>query len=160
MSDSPRVRITIIEFQNEAIAAEVIRELTSERGPGVHVDKVEKMEFYNVSGQAGAVGPSARSEGDIFIQLGMESDTDLAALAEQLRIVRLAMKDQLATGSTAEQDEQVGQVAKAEIAAAKGDKAGVMAHLKEAGTWAVVVAREAGAEIVAKLIEHYIGFTG
>jgi hypothetical protein len=160
MNDAPRVRIIIIESQSESIAAEVIRELTSERGPGLHVDKVEKMDFYSVSGQAGAVGPNAKSKGDIFMQFGMESDTDLAMLAEQLRLVRSAMKDRLTGGSTAEQDEQVGQVAKAEIAAAKGDKAGVMAHLREAGTWAVVVAREAGAEIVAKLIAHLIGFTG
>jgi hypothetical protein len=118
------------------------------------------MEFYNVSGQAGAVGPNAKSEGDIFMQVGVDSDADLTVLAEQLQHVRMAMKDRLTTGSTAEQDEQVGQVAKAEIAAAKGDRASVMEHLKEAGTWAVDVARETGAEIVAKLIAHLIGFTG
>lgn len=117
--------------------------------------------IYNVSGQAGAVGPNAKSENNTFIQsVHPDQQVDLGLVAVQLQIVRMAMKDHLALGSTAEQDEQVGQIAKAQLAAEKGDDPAVMQHLKNAGTWALDVAKEVGAEIVAKLLAHLIGTPG
>jgi hypothetical protein len=172
MNDNPLIRITIIQPQSEIIIIEsqsttivddVMRKYGTDRSPVIHVDNIEEIKMgdtYHLTGQAGAVGPNARSDHNTFVQSGTEPSPELAVLAEQLEIVRLAMKARLSAGSTAEQDEQVGQIAKAQIAAKKGDNAGMMAHLKDAGSWAIVVAREAGAEIIAKLIANLIGFHG
>jgi hypothetical protein len=160
MNDTPHVRIIIIEAQSEAVVGEVLRGLGgTERTRGIFVEKVEKMgDIYNVSGQAGAVGPNAKSEHDTFVQsVNSEQIPDLSVIATQLQIIRLAMKDRLASGSTAEQDDQIGQIAKAQIAAEKGDGDGVMAHLKNAGSWALDVAKEVGAEVVAKLLAKLMG---
>jgi hypothetical protein len=59
------------------------------------------------------------------------------------------MKMQSGLTPTAEQDDEIGHVARAQIAAQQGDGGGVMAHLKEAGMWTLKVAKETGAEIVA-----------
>jgi hypothetical protein len=159
MSENPQIRIIIIEAQSETVIREVLRELgTSERSQRIFVEKVENMgDTYNVSGQAGAVGPDSKAEDTTMIQTvqsqqELVSDAELHSLALQLEIVRLAMRQQLLTSSTVEQDGEVGQIAKAQIAANSGDKPGAISHLKMAGQWTMEVAKDVGAEIVARVI--------
>lgn len=154
--EPPPTRIVIIETQSEAVITSILRELSGQR---FYIGKVSHMgDINNVSGQAGAVGSSSRSENDIFFQVspGDIDDIDLAKMAAQLEIVRVAMKMQSGSTPTAEQDDEIGHVARAQIAARQGDGEGVMAHLKQAGVWTLKVAREAGAEIVALTLAHLV----
>lgn len=126
------------------------------------VEKAKDMaDIYNVSGQAGAIGPNSKAENNTFVQsVGQVQSIDLAVITDQLKTVRKAMSDRLSPGSTAEQYSQIGRIAEAQLAAEKGDQAGVMQHLKNAGSWAQTVAKEVGAEVIAKLIAHLMGIPG
>jgi hypothetical protein len=156
MNENPPIRIIIIEAQSETVIGEVLRELgTSERSQRIFVEKVENIgDTYNVSGQAGAVGPESKAENFTMVQSRQElvSDTEMESFAMQLEVVRLAMRKQLLVGSTVEQDGEIGQIAKAQIAANGGDKSGAISHLKMAGQWTMTIAKDAGAEIVARVI--------
>lgn len=152
------VRIIIIDTQSQAIVEAVLRELgQAERSQRVHIERVKLMgDFNNITGQAAAVGSHARSETGIFIHSSPRglTDVDLRQLAMQLEMVRAAMKRQPGLSLTAEQDDEIGHVAGAQIAAQEGDREGVMAHLKQAGRWTLNVAKETGAEIVALTLAH------
>lgn len=153
------VRIIIIEAQSESVIGEVLRELGSaERMRGVFVSKMENT--YNVSGQAGAVGPNATAINNSFTQSAPEmlSDANLVLLAAQLDIVRNAMKVRNEASSSAEMDEEIGQVARAQIAAEKGNRSDAIAHLKKVGNWTLFVAKEVSAEIVALTIAHLLEY--
>jgi hypothetical protein len=157
MDETLGVRIIIIEAQSEAVIVEVIRELgMSEKTKGFRIAKTENI--YNVSGPAGVVGTNAVSMNDTFIQSVADTigDADFAILARQLDIVRMAMKS-TAGASTAEQDEEIGHLAKAQIAAEKGHKTECLSHLKKVGEWTMSVAKEVSAEIVALTITHLLG---
>jgi hypothetical protein len=104
---------------------------------------------YNISGQAGAVGPSSQSHDNTFQQI-QASGIDLPKLAEELGRLRAAMKGE-ATG-TREQDKAIGAVADAEEAAAKGDGAAALRYLKSAGTWALGIAKEIGAKLAVEAL--------
>jgi hypothetical protein len=157
MSENERspIRVIIVESRSESAISAVLRELGVTQGTAVNVERIEHVREINyVSGQAGAVGSRAHSEDATFMQIpGNEINLDLATLASQLTVVRVAMKGQ-ATLSSAEQDEEVGHVARAEIAAKKGDAETVKDHLKQVGGWTLNVARETGAEIVALYLAH------
>jgi hypothetical protein len=90
---------------------------------------------FNVSGQAGAVGPSAHAHDNVFQQIQVGTGIDLPKLAEELERLRNAMKGE-STG-TPEHDEAIGAVAGAEKAAAKNDGLAALRYLKSAGTWAL-----------------------
>jgi hypothetical protein len=160
MNEAPRIRIVIIEAQSESVIGEVLRELGSvERTRGIFIERVENMgDTYNVSGQAGAVGHDAKSESSTFIKSSgsLVSDEELVALAAQLEVVRLAMKERITGSPSAEQDEQIGQIAKAQIAAEQGNQSGAISHLKNVGKWAMSVAKDTGAEIVARILSNLI----
>ena len=157
--DEPHpIRIIIIEAHGEAELRAALREIfATERSGKVYIDRIGHVgDINNVSGQAGAVGSNSRSSGNAFAQLSTKDvqDIDLIRLAAQLEIVRMAMRQQASAASTAEQDDEIGHVAAARIAAQKGDKGGVMTHLKQAGAWTLKVAKDAGAEIVALTLAH------
>jgi hypothetical protein len=157
-TDEPSpIRIVIIEAQSEAVLSTVLCELGGiER---VYIGRIDHMGDKNyVSGQAGAVGSNSRSKDDSFIQIPAQSvdATDLVRLAAQLEIVRTVMKQQSGLTPTAEQDDEIGHVARAQIAAKEGDEGGVMAHLKQAGAWTLKVAKDTGAEIVASFLAHLV----
>lgn len=158
--EPPPIRIVIIETQSEAIVSTVLRELgTAERNQRVYVERVDHMgDVYDVSGQAGAVGPHAKSRDDSFLQVPSQGSdhVDLVQMAAQLEMLRAAMKRESGATPTAEQDDEIGHIARAQIAAQKGDSEGVMAHLKQAGIWTLKVAKEAGAEIVALTLAHLV----
>lgn len=106
---------------------------------------------YN-AGQAGAMGPNANAEGNVFIQTLREAigDASLLDLAKELETLRMAM---LAEAKSGPQDEAVAAVTEAETAAKKGDSKGVLSWLKAAGKWGFDMATKIGTAIAAKAIE-------
>jgi hypothetical protein len=155
------VRIIIIETQSEVIVSRILHELgTAERGRPFYIQKVERMGDVNyVSGQAAAVGSQAVSGDASLSQISSpgSEEADLLQLAAQLETVRVAMQRLSGGTRTPEQDNEIGHVAGAQIAAQKGDHKSVMTHLRQAGAWTLAVARETGAEIVALTLAHIIG---
>jgi hypothetical protein len=113
----------------------------------------DKGDTYNISGQAGAVGPNARAEHNTFNQtVNQGNDSlDLVALAAELTQLRIAiakMQDPSPQAAIA-----VGEIAKAEIAAGEKDTPKVMGHLKVAGKWAFETATKIGTSIAAEVIK-------
>jgi uncharacterized protein YjbI with pentapeptide repeats len=110
---------------------------------------MSKGDTYNVSGQAGAVGPGAHAHDNAFQQV--QSGIDLPKLADELGRLRAAMKGE--TIGTREQDKAVGAVADAEEAAVKGDGPAALRYIKGAGTWALGVAEKIGVELVTEALK-------
>ena len=157
MNDIPPLRIIIIEAQSEGVVGDVLREIRSSYSTTHYfIEKVNTMgDTYNVNGQAGAVGPHAASTGDAFTQI-LGQNPSAESIANELKLIRLSMKKASAETLDPEQDEEIGQIAKAQIAAEKGDIHGVLEHLKHVGNWALTTAKDTGAEIVAKIIAQII----
>ena len=65
------------------------------------------------------------------------------------------MTRQESTGS-AEQDEAMGAIAKAEAAAANGDGPAALSHLGAAGTWALGVAEKIGSAVAADALKRVL----
>jgi uncharacterized protein YjbI with pentapeptide repeats len=104
---------------------------------------------YNISGQAGAVGPNANAHDMIFHQI--QNSLDLTKLAEELGQLRSAMKQE--PEGTREQDKAIAAVAEAEEAAIKGDGRTALRHLKTAGKWALRVAEKISVSVAAEAIK-------
>ncbi|MCP3717061.1 hypothetical protein [Paraburkholderia sp. CNPSo 3281] len=108
-----------------------------------------------VAKQAGAMGPNARADHNVFQQVNADhADIDLNALAADLARLRTAMKSE---DTSADNDEAIGQVASAEKAAKNGDKQGAIEHLKEAGAWAFEVAKKIGVEVAVSALKRALG---
>jgi hypothetical protein len=118
-------------------------------GPVIVEGPAMSRDTYN-TGQAGAVGPGARTHDNTFQQV--QDDIDLRGLAEELRRLREAMKSE-ATG-TREQDKAVGAVADAEEAAAGGDGPAALRHLKSAGKWALGIAEKIGVAAATEALKR------
>jgi hypothetical protein len=108
---------------------------------------------YHVSGQAGAVGPHSRAEGNTFVQRWAQSaaDIDLPALAAELAILRAELRRE---SQEIEHDQAVANVGSAEAAAKQNDGPSALKHLKDAGKWALDVATKIGTTVAAKAIEN------
>jgi hypothetical protein len=81
-------------------------------------------------GQAGVIGRDAHAHDNTFQQVQNQGAVDLAQRAEELDQLRIRMKRE--AGDTPEADEAVGAVASAQKAAAAGNSAGMLQHLKRA----------------------------
>ena len=90
---------------------------------------------YNVSGQAGAVGAGAHAHDMTFQQIWnqMSNQTDIAALAGELAVLRDAMEKEARQPS---EKFAVGAVAAAEESAKQKDGPKTIEYLKSAGKWA------------------------
>lgn len=112
---------------------------------------------YNVSGQAGAVGPNAHAHNINFTQIGgqIEKNIDLLKLSDELAKLRLAMKDN-ADGSV-EHDIAISEIAKAENAAKSKDSSKLAEYLKSAGKWSLDIATKIGVSLAASAIKTSIG---
>ena len=106
---------------------------------------------YNISGQAGAVGPGAHAH-DMTFQQNQAGGLDLPKLAEELGRLRAAMKGE--TTGTREQDKAIGAVADAEEAAAKGDGSAALQYLKSAGEWTLGVAEKIGVALAVEALKR------
>lgn len=116
---------------------------TAIEGPNMSRD------IYNVTGQAGAVGPDAHAHDNTFQQI--QGGIDLPKLAEELGFLRTALKGE-ATG-TREQDKAIGVVADAEEAAAKGDGQTALRYLQNAGKWTLGVAEKIGVAVAVEALK-------
>jgi uncharacterized protein YjbI with pentapeptide repeats len=117
----------------------------------VTIEGINMGDTYN-TGQAGAVGPNAHAHDMTFQQVQNQGALDLPRLAEELARLRAAMKQE--TEGTAEQDEAIGEVAKAEKAAGQGDDRTMLQHLKAAGKWTLGIAEKIGVAVAAEAIKR------
>jgi hypothetical protein len=130
-----------------------------QKGTGISIGNVGEMymgtgDTYKAK-QAGAMGPGAQVNESTFIQnAGNEIEINFSQLAPQLNTLRLAMKE---NATDADHDVAIAEVAKAEQAAKKSDKATVLEHLKAAGNWAAEIATKIGVSVASKAIESAMG---
>lgn len=110
-------------------------------------------DHYHNHGQAGAMGPNSRADGNTFIQQLTEasSSLDLPTLAAELATLRVVLRQQ---ATEVEHDQSVVNVGAAESAAKNSDGPSALKHLKEAGKWALDVATKIGTTVASKAIEE------
>ncbi|MFI1782096.1 hypothetical protein [Streptomyces rubiginosohelvolus] len=155
--ESPKARIIIIEVNESDSLADVVRELGFfETAKNVfHGGAHSVGDRYEVSGQAGAVGPNAHAQDNGFAQLRNEQGAkiDLGQLAAELQTLRTAMRG---AAVTPEHDLSVGYVAQAQVAAEGGNESGALEHLKKSGQWTLGLAKQIGVHVAALAISHSI----
>lgn len=111
---------------------------------------------YNVSGQAGAVGPKARAKQINLYQGGSvpTEGIDLPQLARELEELRQALKRE---ATTREHDSIVATVGEAAEAAEKGDQPEALGKSRKLGRWALNAATAIGAGVAAAAIKGELG---
>lgn len=111
---------------------------------------------YNITGQAGAVGPSSKAENNTFNQVLQQAaaNLDLPALAAELAILRKSLRAQ---ATDFDHDQAIVSIGAAENSAMKQDGEGALKHLKFAGKWAFDMATEIGTSVAAQAIQKAIG---
>jgi hypothetical protein len=112
---------------------------------------------YDVSGQAGAVGPNSIATGNTFNQIWEQSkdEIDLDKLAVELAELRQKMK--AAPSDDPEHAASAGSIASAEIAALKNDGPKTIENLKAAGQWALKFAEGVGAKVAEAALKKALG---
>jgi len=105
---------------------------------------------FNGPTQAAAVGSQATATGTTNQQV---NSLDIRALQEQLAQLQSVLESRV---STRQQKEELAAIAQAQIAASKGDKDGVMSHLRNAGKWALTTAKEVGVGLVVEVLKNVI----
>jgi uncharacterized protein YjbI with pentapeptide repeats len=145
------VEINLLNGKVEGLKDAITHILESHKGETIMGDK------YEISGQAGAVGPNAHAHHNTFNQQVNHSDQsiDLVALASELAQLRLAIAAK--QDSSTQAAIAIGEVAKAELAATEKDTSKVIEHLKAAGKWTLDFARDMGKDVVAEAIKQAIG---
>jgi hypothetical protein len=111
---------------------------------------------YNVSGQAGAVGPNAHAHDMTFNQVWnkLQGNVDLAQLAGELGQLRKEMERRATEPA---QKLAAGAIAAAEQSAQQKDGPKVVEYLKMAGNWALDVAKQIGVEVAKVAITGALG---
>ncbi|MBP1146083.1 hypothetical protein JOE33_003006 [Pseudomonas sp. PvP027] len=111
---------------------------------------------YNITGQAGAVGPSSKAENNIFNQALQQAGAtlDFAALAAELEILRKSLRAQ---ATDFDHDQAIVSIGAAESSAMIQDGEGALKHLKSAGKWAFDMATEIGTSVAAQAIQKAMG---
>jgi len=107
---------------------------------------------YEISGQAGAVGPNAQAHDMNFSQNQLQ--VDLPRLAAELDRLRQEMKKEAVDP---DQDIAVSEIAKAAQCANTGEEHKVTAHLKSAGKWALDTATKIGVSVAAEALKKSLG---
>ena len=114
---------------------------------------------YNISGQAGAVGPNAHAHDNTFNQLQqigrqIEQSMDLAALTAELETLRQALKKEAVTE---DQDMTVVDIGAAKRAAEAKDSGKLAESLKSSGKWALDVATKISVSLASEALKHSMG---
>jgi len=127
-----------------------------ESGTRREIVEVVMGDQYNVSGQAGAIGPAAHAHDMTFQQIWnqMGSQTDLAALAGELAMLRAAMEKE---ANQPFEKFAVGAVAAAEESARQKDGPKVIEYLKSAGKWAFSIAEKIGVGLAKDALKASLG---
>jgi hypothetical protein len=103
-------------------------------------------------GQVGAMGPNSQATGNTFQQC--QSNIDLPSLAHELETLRIVMRKE---AIIPEHDIAIGEVAAAQTAAAQGNGAKALEHLKSAGQWALDVSTKIGIGVAIAAIKTALG---
>jgi hypothetical protein len=120
-------------------------------------NQIEGSEMHNYqTGQAGAVGPHSHAHDMTFNQIWTQSqgEIDLVALHDELDRLRTAMKER---EPTLDHDEAIGAIASASKLAIQKDGPKMLERLKDAGTWALDVAKDISADLAARVIAKAMG---
>lgn len=104
-------------------------------------------------GQQGSVGDNAEASNNTFNQWN-EAGGDLVGLAKELATLRAELGRQ---AKEPEHFESAASIAKAEAAAEKGDGPTVFGHLKNAGKWALDVAKSIGVPVAIEALKKAVG---
>ncbi|MCP3785231.1 ATP-binding protein [Micromonospora sp. A3M-1-15] len=123
----------------------------------IHFDQSgARMGDNNYVQQAGAVGSNATAPNATFnqIQAGGGSSLDLTALAQELALLRAALRKQ---PDSEENDIALAEVGRASRAAQEGDQGRALEHLRSAGKWALQTANSIGVALAATAIKTSIG---
>jgi hypothetical protein len=115
----------------------------------------DQFNISNVSGQIGAIGTANQISASTLTNATSNVDAahDLSALASELASLRAEMRR---VGTDIQHDQALVSVGAAEKSAKNGDAAGVTAHLKAAGKWALDTATKIGVQVAAKALERAI----
>jgi hypothetical protein len=111
---------------------------------------------YNISGQAGAVGPQSHAHDMTFSQIWnqIEKNGDISRLADELRRLREAMEREAADPG---HKVAVAAVEAAEHSARQKDGPKTIEFLKTAGKWALSVAEKIGVDLAKEAIKGALG---
>lgn len=109
-----------------------------------------------IVGQAGSVGRGSEAHDINFNQiwLSTSSQIDLSSLSNELELLREKMKE---AASTPEQDQAVGAVASAQMAAGQGNGPQTIAYLSKAGRWAFDIASKIGVGLAVTALQRALG---
>lgn len=104
--------------------------------------------------QVGAQGNSARSDGNIFLNLSSQHEFSLEKLSEELSVLRAKLKDEAVN---AEHDIYIGAIAQAESYAKQNNGAKALESLGNAGRWSLDAATKVGTTVAAKALSIALG---
>jgi hypothetical protein len=112
---------------------------------------------YNISGQAGAVGPGAHAHDMNFSQVWnrLEETGNISRLADELSLLRKAMEHE---ASDPGHKIAIAAVDAAEQSARQNDGPKAIEYLKTAGKWALGVAEKIGVDFAKEAIKGALGF--
>jgi hypothetical protein len=154
---------TVLLLEGEVQALErTVDKLLLNQKPNIYLSEGDlnmSSDTYNISGQAGAVGPNAHAHDNTFNQLQqigsqIEQSMDLAALATELETLRQSLKKEAVTE---EHDMAVVDIGKAKKAAEAKDSTKTAESLKSAGKWALDVATKIGVSLASEALKHSMG---
>jgi len=122
----------------------------------IFAKEVNMRDKYDVRGQVGAIGPGAIAHDINFNQIWNEAKDgiNLPELANELSELRLKLKEK---ATEPEHEVSIGQIAAAESSARKGDGPKALEYLKQAGNWALNVAKTIGVPIATKALMKVLG---
>lgn len=147
------VEFSLVDIANNSFNMNRLQNYVRRHG-GLYVaiKEVQHMDTYNVSGQAGAVGPNAHAHDMTFTQITTQAgDTiDLPSLAKELSALRTEMKKKAVEP---EEDAAVGAIAEAETEAKNGHAPKVLEFLAKAGKWALEIATQIGTPLAIAAIK-------
>jgi hypothetical protein len=108
---------------------------------------------YNVTGQAGAVGPNARVDSARFEQIwhGLADELDLDRLRGELESLSQELS---ARRLTTADDRAILDIAQAAHAAEQGDGPGMLVYLARTGQWVLSTAKDIGVDLVAAVMKE------
>lgn len=130
--------------------------IASEAEVRIESGGIEMGDSYTVS-QAGVVGPHATARDISFTQIWSQTagGIDLGLLRGELAQLRSEMSS--AAESEPEQYLAIAEIASAQRSAAADDGPAVMKHLRQAGSWALEVAKTAGVDLAVTAMKSAMG---
>ena len=151
--DNP-VEFSLVDIANSRFNTSRLQNYARQMGgfTVLNIREVHHMDTYNVSGQAGAVGPNAYAHDMTFTQIKTQAGEtiDLPSLAKELSVLRSEMKKKAVEP---EEDAAVGAIAEAETEAKNGHAPKVLEYLAKAGNWALEIATQIGIPVAVAAIK-------